>query len=372
MVEFDEFGPEKILEVYDHKTGMHGFTVIDNTNRGPGKGGIRMTPTVSIDEVARLARAMTWKNAIAALPFGGAKSGIIATQDQINDTKKKHEIIAAFSKAIKSICPSKYIAGPDINTTEKDMEVFAKANGSLRSATGKPVNLCVKSGVKCGIPHEFGSTGFGVYHATLIAAEHYGMNIIGTSVAIEGFGNVGTFTAEYLSMKKAKIVAVSDSKGTIYNENGLDYKKLMQVKNKTGSVINYKPGKILGSKIIHELDVDILIPGALPDVINQDNVDKVKAKIIVEAANIPIKTEFEERLHNKGILIVPDIVANAGGVISSYAEYRGFNPKKMFEIVEKKIIKNTRIVLDRAKKDGTTTRDAALAIAMERVKAKMK
>lgn len=372
MVEFDEFGPEKILEVYDHKTGMHGFTVIDNRARGPAKGGIRMTPTVSINEVARLARAMTWKNAIAALPFGGGKSGIIATKEQINNTSKKHELIKAFSIAIKPICPSKYIAGPDINTSEKEMEVFAKANGSLRSATGKPANLCVRPGEKCGIPHEFGSTGFGVYHATLVAAEHYGMNIAGASVAIEGFGNVGTFTAEYLSKAKAKIIAVSDSRGCIYNENGLDYRELMKIKREKGSVINYKQGKILESNKIHELNVDILIPGALPDVINQNNVNNVKAKIIVEAANIPIKPEFEERLCNKGILIVPDIVANAGGVISSYAEYKGHNPKKMFELVEKKIAKNTKLILDRAKKEKITTRDAALAIAMERIRAKRK
>lgn len=368
MVNYDEFGPEKILEVYDAQTKMHGFVVIDSTTLGPAKGGIRMTGSVSVDEVARLARAMTWKNALAGLPFGGGKSGIVATPLQIGNLAEKHRLIRAFSLAIKPLCPRYYIAGPDINTTEKDMEVFAKANGSLRSATGKPATLCVKQGVKCGIPHEYGSTGFGVYHACLVACQHLKMPIEGARVAIEGFGNVGTFTAQYLTKKGAKLVAVSDSKGCIYNADGLDYAELMRVKKEAGSVTVYKPGKVFESSRLLELDVDILIPGALPDVIHAGNVQKVKAKIIVEAANIPMQPAMEEILHKKGILVVPDIVANAGGVISSYAEYKGYNPTKMFSLVEKKIVKNTYLVLEKAMKENIMPRDAALAIAMERVR----
>ena len=368
MVVYDEFGPEKILEVYDAASGMKGFVVIDNTALGPAKGGIRMTASVSIDEVARLARAMTWKCSLAGLPFGGGKSGIIATPQQVSNKEEKHKLIRAFSMAIKPVCPRYYIAGPDINTTEKDMEVFAKANGNLKSATGKPAALCVRPGVKCGIPHEYGSTGFGVYHAAMVAIRHLKINIHGAKIAIEGFGNVGTFTTEYLAKAGAKIVAVSDSRGCIYNEEGLDYKTLMKVKKEAGSVTAYKPGKIFESSKIHELDVDILIPGALPDVIHAGNVQKVKAKIIVEAANIPMGPAMEEILHKKGILVVPDIVANAGGVISSYAEYKGYNPAKMFSLVERKIVKNTSLVLDKAKKEGMIPRDAALAIAMEGVR----
>lgn len=368
MVMHDEFGPEKILQVYDAQSGMKGFVVIDNTNLGPAKGGIRMTASVSVDEVARLARAMTWKNALAELPFGGGKSGIVATSQQVSNLAEKHQLIRAFSEGIKPVCPRYYIAGPDINTTEKDMEVFAKANGSLRSATGKPATLCVKPGVKCGIPHEYGSTGFGVFHACLVACQHLKIPIENARVAIEGFGNVGTFTAQYLTKRGAKLVAVSDSKGCIYNEEGLDYAELMRVKKTAGSVTAYKPGKVLERSKLLELDVDILIPGALPDVIHKDNVQNVKARIIVEAANIPMQPAFEEVLHKKGILVVPDIVANAGGVISSYAEYRGYNPQRMFAIVEKKIVKNTTLVLDKAKQEKIMPRDAALAIAMERVK----
>src|SRR3989338_10495979 len=163
----DEFGPEKILEVYDAKTGMRGVTIIDNTALGPGKGGIRMTSTVDIAEVFRLARTMTWKCSIAGLPFGGAKSGIKASPRTLEEKKA---VIQAFSKSIKPICPKHYIAAPDINTAEQEMKWFVEANGSWKAATGKPSSLCVKPGEKCGIPHEYGSTGLGVAHSTLVAA----------------------------------------------------------------------------------------------------------------------------------------------------------------------------------------------------------
>ncbi len=369
MIQHDEFGPEKIVEVYDAKTGMRGILVIDNTALGPGKGGIRMTPSVSTEEVFRLARTMTWKTAIADLPFGGAKSGIIADPKKITK-EHKHELIRAFSKAIKPLCPSKYIAAPDINTTEEDMEVFAKENGSLRSATGKPSNLCEAPGRFCGIPHEFGSTGIGVAHATKTAAEFIGKDLNGAAIAIEGFGNVGSFAAESLCGMGAKIVAVSDSKGCIYNADGLDFKKLSEAK-KTGSVINYNPGKIMRNEDIFELDVDILIPAALPDVINSNNVNNIRAKIVVEAANIPMKPEMEDMLFSRNVLVVPDFVANAGGVISSYAEYRGYQPKEMFKMVENKIRKNAELVLKLSAEKNIKPRDAAMDIAMERVRSAM-
>ncbi|MBI2076349.1 MAG: Glu/Leu/Phe/Val dehydrogenase [Candidatus Aenigmarchaeota archaeon] len=370
----DEFGPEMIVEVYNNKVGLKGVLVIDSTALGPGKGGIRMTPTVDVEEVFRLARTMTWKNALAELPFGGAKAGIIADVKGMTKEKKK-AVVQAFAKALKPLSPSKYIAGPDVNTTEQDMAWYAEANGNWRSCTGKPSNVCMKlfgrKGEKCGIPHEYGSTGFGVAQAVVVAAAYSKMDIHGATVAIEGFGNVGTFAAKHLSEFGARIVAVSDSKGVIYNKEGLDVEKLLAVKADTGSVINYKPGKILPNKEIFELNVNILIPSALPDVINKDNADRVKARILVEAANIPMKEDVESILHKKGVLVVPDFVANAGGVISSYAEYRGHNPKKMFELVERKIKKNVNAVLKRARKEDIKPRDAAMATAVERVKKAM-
>lgn len=374
MIEHDEFGPEKIVEVYDSKTGMRGILVIDNTALGPGKGGIRMTPTVDVTEVFRLARTMTWKCALAELPFGGAKSGIIADPKKLTQDEKKR-IVQAFAKALKPLSPSQYIAAPDVNTAEEEMKWYADANGSWKSCTGKPANVCMKifgkPGEKCGIPHEFGSTGFGVAHATAIACAHAGVELKGATVAIEGFGNVGTFAFRHLSAMGANIVAVSDSKGAVYDGDGLDFRRMSEVKEKTGSVINYKPGTVLKGKELFELVVDVIIPAALPDVINKENVERVKAKIIVEAANIPMATEIETVLHKNGALVVPDFVANAGGVISSYAEYRGYNPQRMFSLVEKKIRENVKRVLEHAKKKALEPREAAMQIAVERVRKAM-
>ena len=370
MVDFDEFGPEKILEVHDAKTGMHGFVVIDNTSRGPAKGGIRMTSTVSIDEVAKLARTMTWKCALADLPFGGGKSGIISPPKMTE--QQKMEIMKSFAIALRPVCPSLYVAAPDMNTGEKEMAEFVIANGHMKSATGKPSDMCVAPGEHCGIPHEFGSTGWGVFHSTIVAIESEGLDTKKMTVAIEGYGNVGSFAARFLSEEGAKIIAVSDSKGTIYNENGLDVKKLEEVKKNTGSVTNYSPGKVLKGEKLFELPVDVLIPAALPNVINKDNVNKIKARIIVEAANIPITPDIEEKLFKKSILVVPDFVANAGGVISSYAEYIGENPDNMMEMVRERVIRNTKLVLEKAKNKNIKPRDAAMEIAVERVRDAMR
>ena len=363
----DKWGPEKILQVYDPKTGMKGILVIDNTILGSGKGGIRMTPTVTTDEVFRLARTMTWKCALAKIPFGGAKSGIIANPKQMTE-EKKMDLIRAFSKSIKNLCPSLYVAAPDINTGEKEMAVFAKENGSLKSATGKPSNLCVKPGVKCGIPHEYGSTALGVVQAAFTAANYtQNIDVDNATAAVEGFGNVGSYVVDYLSQIGVKVVAVSDSKGCIYNPDGLDYEKLLDVKTTTGSVINYRPGKILKNMELFELSVDLLIPAALPDVINAYNVERIKAKMVVEAANLPIRPDVEKLLSDSGVMVIPDILANAGGVISSYAEYRGYNPKRMLELVQRKITQNTINVIETALDKNIGLRDAAMSIAKDRI-----
>src|SRR3989338_6198476 len=196
----DEFGPELIVKVYDKKIGLEGFLVVDNTKLGLGKGGLRMTPSVTVEEVARLARTMTWKNALAGIPFGGAKSGIVWNGG--SDDQKK-ALIQKFAKEIKLLIPKKYIAGPDVGTGETEMAWFVWATGNWKSATGKPANLCMKvfgkKGEKCGIPHEFGSTGWGVAQSTKTAAEILGIDVKGATVAIHGFGNVGTFTYELLT-----------------------------------------------------------------------------------------------------------------------------------------------------------------------------
>ncbi len=356
----DEWGPEKVVVIWDSKTKMKGILVVDNTARGPGKGGIRLEPDITTEEVLRLARAMTWKNALADIPFGGAKAGIKG------DPKgSKDALVRAFAHGLKGLVPSEYVAGPDMNMGEAEMGAFADEIGDMKACTGKPAEMG-------GLPHEFGSTGFGVAEAAEVACRHAGIELKGAKVAIEGYGNVGTFTHKFLSEKGAIVVAVSDSHGTIYNEKGLDYGKLLNTKWKQGSVVKYREGKVLPVEALFTQNVDILIPGARPDVINEKNIGAVKAKVIVEAANIPMREEFEKQLHAKGVLIVPDIIANAGGVISSSAEFVGKDEDEMFSAVRKKITKNVDTVLLNARRDSMTTREAAMAIAKDRVRKAMK
>lgn len=359
-MEHDIFGPEKLIEVYDAKTGMKGFLVIDNTILGPGKGGIRMTPTVSLNEVYRLARTMTWKNALFELPFGGAKAGIMFDPKNVSKDEKK-KIVQSFARAIKGL-EKEYVAGPDISMTDEDMKTYVEANGDRNSATGKPKELG-------GLPHELGSTGFGVFLAAKIAAKQAGLDISKATIAIEGFGNVGWFAAKFLSEAHAKIIAVGDSKGTIFDKKGLDFHKLDNVKKKTGSIINY-PG--VSKMDILDVEADILITAAVPDLIREESIDRLKFKIIVEGSNIPMKEDVEEKLYENGMLVVPDFVANAGGVISSYVEYIGKGEKEMFKIVEEKISKTVDLVLKESAKRKISPRKVAFKIAEERVRAKMK
>src|SRR3989344_3440980 len=208
----DNLGPRYVVKVFNHEFGVQGVLVIDNTKLGPGKGGIRMTPTVGEEEVARLARAMTYKNVLAGIPFGGAKAGI-AFDPKTADPKQKKKIVEWFARELKPFLLKYYIAGPDINMTEKEMAMFVQTAGDRRTATGKPERLG-------GLPHELGSTGYRVAEAAKIALAHRGLPLAGARVAIEGFGNVGTFTCKFLEEVGAKIVAVSDSKGAIYNPHG--------------------------------------------------------------------------------------------------------------------------------------------------------
>jgi glutamate dehydrogenase/leucine dehydrogenase len=358
----DKFGFEKIIEVYDAKTGMQGVCAIHNTARGPGKGGIRMVPDVTVEEVMGLARAMTWKNAMADLPFGGAKSGIKADPRKLTPAQKE-AVVRAFARKISEVMPGQYIAGPDMNMTEKEMAFIADECKDLRVVTGKPAEMG-------GLPHELGSTGYGVVMATKVAVEHAGKDLNGMSVAIEGFGNVGTFTMKFINELGSKVVAVSDSKGTIYDEKGLDYEKLMKTKAEKGTVTAYNGGKVLGAKDLFELNVDILVPGARPNVITNDNVAKVKAKYIPEAANLPIPHDIERILEKKGAIVIPDFVANAGGVISSWCETVDKTPDDMFKIVKQKIESNTKVMLERAQDNDS--RKAAMEIARERVEKAMK
>lgn len=334
--------PEMIVEVFDAASGMRGFLVVDSTVRGPGKGGIRMTPTVTKEEVMRLANAMTYKNALADLPFGGAKSGIVAPVEVIADPKHKKAYVQAFARAIQPLLMTKYIAGPDVNTTEREMQWFVEAVKNRKAATGKPKKIG-------GLPHELGSTGFGVVRALRIALKHAKIAENKARVAVEGYGNVGSFVVKFLKEAGIEVVAYCNSKITTYAD-----------------------GHTGPRDEIWGLDVDVLVTATVTDVINDINKDRIKAKIIVEGSNIPMSAETEDYLFKKGKIIVPDFVANAGGVISSYAEHKGFSAKKMFVLVDQKVSKATEAVLSRSLKQNKNPRQVAMELAQERINAKRK
>ncbi len=368
-----KFHSEYVIEIHDPKTGMEGILVIDNTLLGPGKGGIRMTHDITVNEVSRLARTMTFKNALADIPFGGAKAGI---KWQGGSDELKKEFVQSFARAIKSFIPEKYIAGPDINTGEKEMQWIAEATGIWHSATGKPENMCVEytgncpGGIckKCGIPHETGSTGFGVAQAAKVAAEIAGIDIKNASVSIHGFGNVGTFAYRFLTEMGARVILIADKSGTFFSKNGFDKDKVEELIKEKKEICRYR-GKVekINPDSFWSVPVDVMIPASITDVIHSGNKGNIGAKIIVEAANIPMKEDIEEELFLKGILIVPDFVANAGGVISSYSEYQGHNPKEMFETIENKIKNTARVVLMESIKRNKNPRKVALEIAKNRI-----
>lgn len=371
----DEFGPELVVKVYNKALGVEGFLVIDNTALGMGKGGIRMTPDVTVEEVARLARTMTWKNALAGIPFGGAKAGIVWKGGSY---KEKMAVVQHFAKEISLLIPKKYIAGPDVGTGEAEMAWIVGATGNWKAATGKPASLCMKvfgkKGEKCGIPHEFGSTGWGVAQSTKVAAELLGINIKDATVAIHGFGNVGTFAYTYLTDMGAKVVLIADKDGAVYSAKGFNPAVMKEIIKSKKLVSAYKSANLphrqarkIKPEDFWKIPVDILIPASVTDVINDKNKKFISAKLIVEAGNIPMQERVEEELFKKGIMFVPDFVANAGGVISSYAEHRGYNPKKMFDTVKDKITKTTALVIKKSLKNKVNPRKVAMEVARKRV-----
>lgn len=353
----DEIGPEKIVHLYEPRTKMKAIVVVDNVAAGPAIGGVRMAPDVTTTEVRRLARAMTYKNVMAGLPHGGGKSGIIADPK----TQNKEHIIRLFARAIKSL--EEYIPGPDMGTDEASMahiyDEIARAVGLPRELGGIPLD-------------EIGATGYGVAQCTEVAKDYINLDLNGARLTIEGFGNVGKPAARYLSEKGMILVGASDSKGTIYNPKGLKIEELIRIKDTTGSVINYKDGEVLKTSDLLMISTDIFVPAARPDVITEANSDVLDAKLVIEGANIPITENAEKMLYDRGILVIPDFVANAGGVITASVEYHGGTETQAFERIKSTIPRNTKEILDKVYGEKTYPRDAALGIAKQRVLRAMK
>lgn len=359
----DSFGPEKIVYIYEPRCNLRGIVVIDNSSIGPAIGGIRMTPTVNTREVFRLARAMTWKNALAGIPHGGGKSGIIADPRTLTPAQKE-TLIRQFARGIESL--NQYIPGPDMGTDETAM---AWVRDEIRRSVGL-------STVLGGIPlDQVGATGFGLAVCAEIAQEYSALDLKGATVSIQGFGNVGRHAARYLTDPKrgAIVVAATDLPGTVYNPKGLDVEELSRLMKSGRPLTDYNaPGtQILTGDQFIDLDVDIFVPAAQPDVIDEQNAARLRCKLMLQGANIPCSDAAEDILHRRGIVCVPDFVANAGGVICGSVEYHGGTKTAAFQEIEEKMKENTRAVLEKAKLQKIKPRDAALTLAKERVREAM-
>ena len=357
----DRFGPKITVDVHRPDVGLEGYLVIDNTKLGPGKGGIRMHPSVSCGEVAELARAMSLKNALADLPFGGAKGGIVW-----NHEVNKQEVFQAFIEEIRYFMPSQYIAAPDINTGEKEMGWLIDITKDQKSTTGKPAE-------RGGMDHKTASTGYGVVVAAKSAGSRCGIELKGAKVAIDGYGNVGRWAAHYLEEAGACIVATSSRHGAIHVSEGIDLEVLNDIKDRGGKTTAYEGAELITHDEMLGLEVDILITASVSDVINDRNHHGVKARLIVEGSNLPMSHEIEELLHERGITIVPDIVANAGGVIASYIEHEAKDLSKSYTLstIEDKISKTTNAVLETSAKRHEYPRAAAVELAYEKIEQSM-
>jgi len=354
----DDLGPLKIVHIYRPSLGLKAVVAIDNVACGPAIGGVRMAPDVSTEEAFRLARAMTLKNAAAGLAHGGGKSVIYG--DPKMPLREKEQIIRAFASAIVDL--TEYIPGPDMGTDELAM-------GWVKDEIGRSVGLPREVG---GIPlDEIGATGFGLAAAIDVAAGQIGLALKGARVVVQGFGSVGRHVARFLAEKGAVLVAASDSQGTIVDSMGLDIAALAALKAEGRPLKEHSRGRSAGIDAVIDVPCDIWIPAARPDVINAGNVSRLKVRLVAQGANIPCTTEAEEALAARGVLVLPDFIANAGGVICAAVEYRGGTQAQAFAAIDEKIRANTQSVLDEVTRAKTVPRTAAVALAKQRVRGAM-
>ncbi len=354
----DELGPAKIIHVHEPGIGLKGILVVDNVATGPAIGGLRMAPDVSTEECSRLARAMTLKNAAAGLRHGGGKSVLFG--DPRMPTAQKERLIRAFAHALRH--ETDYIFGPDMGTDETCM-------AWVKNEIGRAVGLPEAIG---GIPlDEIGATGWGIAQATEVALRHCDFELAGARLAIQGFGAVGRHAARFLAAQGAVLVAAADSSGTLFNPKGIDVAALAALKEAGQRVIDYADGDKLDRDAVIDIDCDIWIPAARPDVIHEDNVHRLKTRLVIEGANIPFTAGAEKYLHEHGVLCLPDFIANAGGVICAAMEYAGASESAAFAAIAEKLRHNTEAVLKQAKDQGILPRTAALNLAQARVKEAM-
>lgn len=346
----DELGPREIVHVHRPAIGLRAIVVVDNVACGPAIGGIRMAPDVSLGECVRLARAMTFKNAAAGLAHGGAKAVLFG--DPRMAAADKERLIRALAASIADL--RDYIPGPDMGTDERCM-------AWIKDEIGRGAGLPAVLG---GIPlDEIGATGYGLAAAIEVAAASVDMSLAGARIAVQGFGAVGKHAARFLAAKGARLCAASDSAGTVVDPDGLDVDALIALKA-AGRPLHDHPGvRRLDADAIIDVPCDVWIPAARPDVVHAGNVARLDARIVAEGANIPLSEEAERALHRRGVLVLPDFIANAGGVICAAFEVGGGTQGAALAYVDERIRANTRAVLDEARSSGIQTRAAAVARA---------
>lgn len=354
----DDLGPAKIIHITEPSVGLKAILVVDNVAKGPSIGGIRMATDVTVQECMRLARAMTMKNAAAGLPHGGGKAVVMADPKMQRD--QKEHIIRALANSLRDI--KEYILAPDMGTDEECM-------AWIKDEVDRVVGLPREVG---GIPlDEIGATGWGLSHVVDEAIHFCDFEIKGARFVVQGFGAVGLHAARFLCEKGAVPVAVADSAGAIHCADGLDISKLIELKKKGKSVIEYHEGEKLERDDVIDVACDIWIPAARPDVVHEDNVARLKTKLVVQGANIPFTHGAEQYLHENGVLVVPDFIANAGGVICAAMEYKGASESAALATIAEKVGRNTRMVLQRCDDEKILPRAAAVELAEERVRKAM-
>ncbi len=351
-----------------------GHRVVHNTARGPGKGGIRFDTGVSLDEVSALAAWMTWKCAVVDVPFGGAKGGVLCDPSSMSRGELERLTRRYTSAIIDGIGPDSDIPAPDVNTNERVMawimDTYSKHAGHNVPAvvTGKPVALGGSLGRR-------EATGRGCMIATREALSALGMSMKGATVAVQGFGNVGSVAAQHLARAGARIIAIGDKTGALYDAGGIDVHDAAAWTRKYGTLEGYLKGTPMTNDELLTLQVDVLVPAALENVITTKNAARIRARILCEGANGPTTAEADEILGDNGVFVIPDILANAGGVTVSYFEWvqnragYAWTENVVNERLEETMVKSFRDVIELSRARQVDMRTAAYMLAMSRVAA---
>jgi glutamate dehydrogenase (NAD(P)+) len=349
-----------------------GYRVLYNTSRGPAKGGIRFDLQVTLEEVKALAAWMTWKCAVVNIPFGGSKGGVVCDPLKMSVGELERLTRRYTAGIISLLGPDSDVPAPDVNTNERVMawvmDTYSMRAGHTVTAvvTGKPVEMGGSLGRR-------EATGRGCMLVTKEALEHLGMPIRGTTVAVQGFGNVGSVAAEMLEREGCKITAIGDRSGCIYNAGGIDVLDAIKHVKKQKSLDGYTNGDPITGEELLTLDVDVLLPAALENVITSKNASKVRAKVICEGANGPTTAGADAILDEKGIFVIPDILANAGGVTVSYFEWvqdRGgyfWSEETVNDRLRDIMTRSFRDVLSLSRQHKVNMRTAAYMLAISRV-----